>query len=192
MTNTNTVTVTNNTGVTLVVDTLTGKVTAPNRGVNTPLPMHQLYAFSAAQVAQYKLGADVSHYTMVNGKAVCLDDEAAAQYEAAYKAYTANRSKMVKVHLSSRGWGDYSPLEWHGHMDTDDDVMLREAMEMLQSANDVDNPVQTPEELLSKLEAVRAAKRRELDWYASGSNEVEESDGTCPHCGSYCYGDCQA
>ena len=58
----------------------------------------------------------------------------------------------IKVYLSSRGWGDYSGVEWRGMTTVKPEDYLKEARELLDRAYDVDHPNQTDEELLKALE----------------------------------------
>jgi len=59
--------------------------------------------------------------------------------------------RPVKVLLSTRGWGDFSPVYWTGKANVEKSKFLEEARDLLSSAVDVDKPKQSDEELLGLL-----------------------------------------
>lgn len=107
---------------------------------------------------------------------------------------SAQAAKMVSIHLSSRGWGDYSSLTWHGDITRPDSEILAECRKALASANDVDQPNQSDNELIGKIVSART------QWAGKPAREAEEIryreslkiNGCCPKCGTWCYGDCSA
>jgi hypothetical protein len=57
----------------------------------------------------------------------------------------------ITVHLSSRGWGDYSPVQWTGDRRRPFSEILVECIRLLSTGHDVDQPNQSPEEITSKI-----------------------------------------
>lgn len=45
---------------------------------------------------------------------------------------------MLRIYLSSRGWGDYSPLVWEGCADTPNETILAECKKLFETGYDVD------------------------------------------------------
>ncbi len=74
----------------------------------------------------------------------------------AIKPIEQERAREITVNLSSRGWGDYSPVTWIGSSKTDSADYLSQARERLANAYDVDQPNQTDDELMDKFD--RAVK----------------------------------
>lgn len=75
-----------------------------------------------------------------------------AQIVAALKPIERDRDRQIEVYLSSRGWGDYSPVKWRGSSKTPRQDYIQQARALLSSAVDVDHPNPTDEELLAKFE----------------------------------------
>lgn len=112
------------------------------------------------------------------------------------KAEAELKAKTVRIYLSSRGWGDYSPVEWLGDITRPDAEIISECKQRLAAAYDVDHPNQSDDELLAKI-----AKARR-DWETlparrAAAEKAEQEDiahkvksGYCFNCESYCYGDC--
>ncbi|MEL6107761.1 MAG: hypothetical protein AAFU85_17175, partial [Planctomycetota bacterium] len=61
-------------------------------------------------------------------------------------------ARMITVHLSSRGWGDYSPLTWNGDCETPADQIVAECQELLEQGHDVDNRNQSDAEIAAKVD----------------------------------------
>lgn len=95
--------------------------------------------------------------------------------------------KIVKIYLSSRGWGDYSSLEWVGDITRPDAEILRECKELLANGHDVDKPNQSDDDILRLVQEAREdwATPREV-----AETEIEHGVGYCYSCETYCYGDC--
>jgi len=55
--------------------------------------------------------------------------------------------RQIVVHLSSRGWGDYSGVEWRGDRETPTAQIVSECQGLLKSGHDVDRPDQSDEEI---------------------------------------------
>jgi len=72
---------------------------------------------------------------------------------------TAAKKKMT-IHLSSRGWGDYSPLVWTGDAETPREQILAECQDLLANGHDVDTPAQTEQEILAKIADAQGAPAR--------------------------------
>jgi hypothetical protein len=100
--------------------------------------------------------------------------------------------RTVRVYLSSRGWGDYSPVEWVGDITRPDAEILAECKDALAKGYDVDKPTQTDAEILAAIGAARAK------WGGIPVRQAEErtdiqhkiDTGYCFACESYCHGDC--
>lgn len=67
-------------------------------------------------------------------------------------------SRTIRVRLSSRGWGDYSALEWVGDVSLPTDEIVRQCRELLANGHDVDDPNQTDGDLAAKVEKAKAAR----------------------------------
>lgn len=108
----------------------------------------------------------------------------------------AQKAKMIKIHLSSRGWGDYSPCEWFGDITRPDNEILSECKENLKSGHDVDRPNQTDDELLEAIHSARkswqeAPARKAAQEKAESEDLKKKIDtGYCFNCESWCHGDC--
>ena len=59
--------------------------------------------------------------------------------------------RQIKVYLSSRGWGDYSGVEWEGDVNIPNEQILEESKKLLKSQHDVDLSNQTDAEILAKI-----------------------------------------
>lgn len=111
------------------------------------------------------------------------------------KAAEAEDSR-VTIYLSSRGWGDYSPVVWQGDITRQDTDILAECRILLRDGHDVDQPNQSDEELISKISKTRAAW--ETEPARKAAREAAEAEdirrkiatGYCFACESYCDGDC--
>ncbi len=120
------------------------------------------------------------------------DDDAWAKHPAkltADKKEAAKKEqerKMVTIYLSSRGWGDYSPVEWHGDITRPDEEILAECKKAMSSAYDVDQPDQTDGEIISKI----TDARKKWEMPEEPAREITHGPGYCYFCESYCYGDC--
>jgi hypothetical protein len=110
--------------------------------------------------------------------------------ESAAEAEAAERRKLiVRITLSTRGWGDYSSLEWSGNITRPDSEILAECRAELNAGHDVDQRNQSDADLLAKITAARAK------WQADqqpkpASKPINPGPGYCYSCETYCYGDC--
>lgn len=97
-----------------------------------------------------------------------------------------NDKKIVKIYLSSRGWGDYSSLDWTGDITRPDADIIKECRELLVTGHDVDKRNQSDEDILNLIQAARA------QWSAPKQpvKEITHGHGYCYSCETYCYGDC--
>jgi len=117
-----------------------------------------------------------------------------ADQKAAEKA--AEQAKRVTIYLSSRGWGDYSPVEWFGDITRPDSEIMAECQLVLKNGYDVDNPKQTDEEILHKISEARKywAGKEEREKKQAEEEKVYIANlietGYCFNCESYCFGDC--
>ena len=62
---------------------------------------------------------------------------------------------ITTVTLSSRGWGDYSPVVWTGDIDRADADILAECRQLLATERDVDDRNQSDADILAKIAAAR-------------------------------------
>lgn len=95
--------------------------------------------------------------------------------------------KTVRIYLSSRGWGDYSSLEWVGDITRPDAEIIKECKELLLNGHDVDKANQSDTDILKLVQEAREA------WATPSEEaeiEVEHGIGYCYSCETYCYGDC--
>lgn len=63
--------------------------------------------------------------------------------------------KTIRIFLSTRGWGDYSSLEWVGTVDTPNDEIVAQAKKSLQTEYDVDNRNLTDADLYQKVQEAK-------------------------------------
>lgn len=101
-------------------------------------------------------------------------------------------ARTVRVYISSRGWGDYSPVEWVGDITRPDSEIIRECYDRLAMAEDVDNMAIMPEEMISKIHAARekwaGREVREAEYQADIQRKIDS--GFCFACETWCEGDC--
>lgn len=86
------------------------------------------------------------------------------------------RANRLTIYLSSRGWGDYSPVEWVGDRRRPTSEIVEECQNLLKSGHDVDRSIQTDLEITALvLEAKRksAAKDQAI---AKRSAELAEME----------------
>jgi hypothetical protein len=96
----------------------------------------------------------------------------------------------VSIHLSTRGWGDYSSVEWHGDITRPDAEILAECRNALTTADDVDLAHQTDAEILAKITGAKAAWEKKAKRPEEKPETESHGPGYCYSCESYCYGDC--
>jgi len=114
----------------------------------------------------------------------------------AEQARAEQAQKMVSIHLSSRGWGDYSNLEWHGDITRPDADILAECRLALDNGHDVDTPNQSDDEILSLIHKARASWDGKPERIAAAKKaEAEDikhkiATGYCFACETWCHGDC--
>lgn len=139
---------------------------------------------------------------MPDGRGVCLIIETrpalAAEVARIEKAEADRQARMWEVHLSSRGWGDYSPVVWSGDITRPDAEILAECRSLLARGNDVDHPNQSDDELIGKIRAAKKdwaeapAKKAAMAAEAAADRKHKIETGYCFRCGTWCYGDCGA
>jgi len=97
------------------------------------------------------------------------------------------KQETVSIHLSTRGWGDYSSVEWVGNITQPDAIILAECKTLLSSSTDVDH-ILTDEKIIVKITEARSK------WHQKQEKPVQKivthGPGYCYSCDSYCYGDC--
>jgi len=109
-----------------------------------------------------------------------LRDDARAQAKAEQQA------KIVRIYLSSRGWGDFSPVEWIGDITRPDADILAECRQLLINGYDVDNTNQSHTEILALITAARSKWSTPKQPFKTPTH----GPGYCYSCETYCYGDC--
>jgi len=148
--------------------------------------------------------------TNMQGRELALPIEARSAIESAIADYESRKAEIsarktaeataarilaantVTIYLSSRGWGDYSGLEWTGDQRRADAEILAECKHLLATGHDVDESKQTDEQILSKIASARARKADEPR-RAKEAEEYYNRDmgaGYCYSCETHCYGDC--
>lgn len=116
-------------------------------------------------------------------------DKIAAEKEAA-------RARMVSIHLSTRGWGDYSSCEWFGDITRPDREILAECKRLLSAEHDVDRRNQSDDEILARVTDARklwrtASERKDAREKAESEDIRRKIEtGYCFSCESWCHGDC--
>jgi hypothetical protein len=118
-----------------------------------------------------------------------------AQMLAAQAEYGEIEKRTVAIYLSSRGWGDFSPLEWCGDIARPDAEILAECRRLIETGHDVDsNP--TDNEIVASIHAARekleAAPARKAAREAEEAEDIARkiASGYCFACETYCHGDC--
>lgn len=106
-------------------------------------------------------------------------DEELAEEEAILK-------NTVEIYLSSRGWGDYSPVKCNCDLRKSDSELLKQCRDALNSETDVDSQNQSDEEILSKISSARSKHATPV----KKPEPVKYGPGYCYSCESYCFGDC--
>lgn len=155
------------------------------RQFRTPISKEDRYLYLA--VAQ-----DGLNYVIAKDQEKAVDEF----YAVIAKEKAAIQAKTVTIHLSTRGWGDYSSLEWSGDITRADAEILAECRELLTNGYDVDKPNQTDDELAVKIKAARekwaGKEEREQKRSEKESAHIKHliDTGYCFNCESYCHGDC--
>ena len=80
----------------------------------------------------------------------------------------------ITIYLSSRGWGDYSPVEWIGDVRRPVAEIVVECQRILAGGHDVDTPNQSPEEIAKKIEAEKAKFAAKIEAEKAEENKVAE------------------
>ena len=102
------------------------------------------------------------------------------------------RKTRVTIYLSSRGWGDYSPVEWIGDITRPDVEIIVECRAALAAGYDVDYPSPTDADLLAKITTARTKweSRPAREAEIKAAEEQRRASGYCYACESWCDGDC--
>ena len=104
--------------------------------------------------------------------------------------------KQITIYLSSRGWGDYSPIEWMGDITRPNTEILTGCRAVLATSHDVDNPNHTDEEVLARITTARQkwedapGKKVAMEIAEAADIENKIQSGYCFACESWCHGDC--
>jgi hypothetical protein len=112
-----------------------------------------------------------------------------------FEAMTKRDAKRVTIILSTRGWGDYSPLKVEIDISRPDCEIIADCRKALEEGHDVDHCDQSDEEILEKVNKAR----QKLNAPAPQKTDREDAEreiqrkikaGYCFSCESYCHGDC--
>ena len=85
------------------------------------------------------------------------DKRMAPILKAQYEAKKEKEEKTIKIYISSRGWGEFSPVEWIGDASTPTYVIIAEARKLMADSNDVDSINQSDDELSATIEKAKAS-----------------------------------
>lgn len=111
-----------------------------------------------------------------NPNGIWAGDFAAWQSHPIYLALKEAREREVTISLSSRGWGDYSPLTWTGDSTRPIAEIVEECLALLKNGRDVDRPDQSREEVAAVVTA--AIERKEGKALAAAAEEKRIADLT--------------
>lgn len=112
-----------------------------------------------------------------------------------FESMTKRDASRVIIILSTRGWGDYSPLEMEIDINRTDCEIIAECKKALADGHDVDHRDQSDEEILKKINAARQKLNAPAEKNTAKAAEEAEiqrkiKTGYCFSCDSYCHGDC--
>jgi len=108
------------------------------------------------------------------GVPACVAEEYDKHIEVAQAERMAKIDNSIEVHLSSRGWGDYSSVKVIIDRRDNMDIWLAAAREAFVGEHDVDHPNQTDDELMDKIiDKVVAFDRRKAE-VETERNEKEQ------------------
>lgn len=135
-----------------------------------------------------------------NGLWVGTDEEwekhpGCLQAKKEFEAMAKRDANRVKIMLSTRGWGDYSPLEIEIDLSKSDAEIIADCRKALADGHDVDCRDQSDEEILKKINAARKKLNTHAEKNTTKAAEKAEiqhkiDSGYCFNCESYCHGDC--
>ena len=188
--------------ITIKADGTLWKGATPLLGVDDPAEIKKITALlRAGKVDQIPAKYFTRMGDNENGLWAGTDEEwenhpvsIAKKQAAAEKAALA--AKTVTISLSSRGWGDYSPLEIEIDITRPDCEIIAECKKALANGHDVDHRTQSDDEILKKINAARlkweAAPARKAAREAAEKADIANkiATGYCFACQSYCHGDC--
>lgn len=112
------------------------------------------------------------------------------QARKAADAKAAIEHVTVRIHLSTRGWGDYDSVYWVGDITRPDPEILAECRRALATGYDVDQREQTDEQLLKLIQDAREAWKIKSKAHKKPAPKESHGPGYCYSCDSYCFGDC--
>jgi hypothetical protein len=112
-----------------------------------------------------KRWADIApeHYARLGQMAhIIIEDQAAYDARPEHPAKIAARAaakdaedNQIRIHLSSRGWGDFSPVEWTGDRRRPTGEIVAECQAALAAGHDVDQPNQTDYAIAAMIEKAK-------------------------------------
>lgn len=112
-----------------------------------------------------------------------------------FETMTKRDANRAIIMLSSRGWGDYSPLEVEIDLSKSDAEIIAECRKALAEGHDVDHRTQSDDEILKKINAARQKLNAPAEKNTAKAAEKADiankiATGYCFACESYCHGDC--
>jgi len=121
--------------------------------------------------------------TLISGHGLLTmeQSEAKEQQDQLQREIDAN---SIGVYLSSRGWGDYSPVKPLLDLRRADAELIIDCRKALVEATDVDQCNQSDAEIIKALAEARLLLARR------NAPEPVRGKGYCYACQTYCYGDC--
>ncbi|MBO6224907.1 MAG: hypothetical protein J6N72_05580, partial [Psychrobacter sp.] len=80
--------------------------------------------------------------------------------------------RSVSIHLSSRGWCDFSPVVWHGDFETPIEQIINECQSLLKTSHDVDFPNQSDSEIKDKIKLALKERIAKKETWKTAYNEA--------------------
>ena len=101
---------------------------------------------------------------------------------AAERKKRAEEAKQVTIYLSSRGWGDFSGVEWSGDITRPKSEILKECRSLLESGTDVDNRNQPDDEIIVKIEQAKNNYSAKIAKMQEEAKAIEEREARRKEC----------
>lgn len=153
--------------------------------ITSHLPNHEELKRRYTDALRNKRWSDIApeHYAHLGWCGECIvetQDEYTLRLRRKYSSEkngckNVHESKQICVYLSSRGWGDYSPVEWRGDATRPTSEIVKECQGLLASQHDVDNANQTDAELAGKIDAAKEAEAKKQKESAEAARAAEET-----------------
>ena len=187
--------------ITIKADGTIWKGTTPLLGVTDPAEKKKNTALlRAGKVDQIPAKYFTRMGDNENGLWVGTDEEwekhpGNAQAKKDFEEMAKRDASRVAIILSTRGWGDYSPLKVEIDISRPDCEIIADCRKALEEGHDVDHRDQSDEEILKKINAARQKLNAPAEKNTAKAAEKAEIQrkikaGYCFSCKSYCHGDC--